>query len=75
MNITGEKQYAERRSRYSISSDSCSDGDEEHYYCKTNVLKHKTELCKTFSELGYCNYGQKCRFAHGKHELVSLPTK
>lgn len=38
---------------------------------KTNPLKHKTELCKTFSELGYCNYGEKCRFAHGKHELLN----
>jgi butyrate response factor 1 len=28
-------------------------------------------LCKNFSELGYCNYGAKCRFAHGKHELIS----
>jgi len=40
---------------------------------KTNPLKHKTELCKTFSELGYCNYGFLCRFAHGKNELVVLP--
>lgn len=36
-------------------------------------MKHKTELCKTFSELGYCNYGDKCRFAHGRQELVQLP--
>lgn len=55
------------------SCDSSSDGDEEMYYCKTNPVKHKTELCKTFSELGYCNYGDRCRFAHGRHELIALP--
>ena len=41
---------------------------------KTNPAKHKTELCKNFSELGRCPYGSKCRFAHGAHELVVLPT-
>lgn len=40
-------------------------------HLKTNPLKHKTELCKTFSELGFCNYRDKCRFAHGRHELIS----
>ena len=33
--------------------------------------KYKTELCKTFRETGKCPYGFKCRFAHGKEELVS----
>lgn len=37
---------------------------------RTNPVKHKTELCKNFSELGRCPYGVKCRFAHGDHELV-----
>lgn len=23
---------------------------------RTNPVKHKTELCKTYSLLGYCNY-------------------
>ncbi len=31
--------------------------------------KFKTELCKTFSDTGFCAYGNKCRFAHGKDEL------
>ena len=33
--------------------------------------KYKTELCKTFRETGKCPYGFKCRFAHGKEELLS----
>ena len=32
---------------------------------------YKTELCKKFQTKGYCPYGSKCRFAHGKEELVS----
>jgi hypothetical protein len=31
--------------------------------------KYKTELCKSWSESEFCAYGNKCRFAHGKHEL------
>ena len=33
--------------------------------------KYKTELCKKFQSTGHCPYGIKCRFAHGKEELVS----
>lgn len=32
--------------------------------------KYKTELCKKFQSTGQCPYGYKCRFAHGKEELV-----
>ena len=31
--------------------------------------KYKTEMCKSWSETGFCAYGNKCRFAHGKDEL------
>ena len=33
--------------------------------------KYKTELCQKFMETGECPYGIKCRFAHGKNELIS----
>ena len=36
-----------------------------------NDPKYKTELCKKFSDTGMCPYGSKCRFAHGKGELIS----
>ena len=39
---------------------------------KTNICKFKTEMCKNFSENGYCPYGEKCQFAHGAHELVAV---
>ncbi|KAL4455842.1 hypothetical protein ABPG74_003252 [Tetrahymena malaccensis] len=32
--------------------------------------KYKTELCKNWVSKGICQYGQKCRFAHGKEELI-----
>ena len=31
--------------------------------------KYKTEVCLTFSENGFCPYGNLCRFAHGKNQL------
>jgi len=31
--------------------------------------RYKTELCRPFEENGRCKYGDKCQFAHGKHEL------
>lgn len=33
--------------------------------------KYKTELSKKFQSTGKCPYGHKCRFAHGKEELIS----
>lgn len=35
--------------------------------------RYKTELCRPFQEYGYCKYGDKCQFAHGLHDLRSLP--
>ena len=32
--------------------------------------KYKTELCKKYQSTGHCPYGFKCRFAHGKKELI-----
>ncbi|KAM7367494.1 hypothetical protein PAMP_013786 [Pampus punctatissimus] len=39
---------------------------------KENSSRYKTELCRPFEENGTCKYGDKCQFAHGKHELRSL---
>ena len=64
----------EYRSR-SSTEDNSSVESEEVWVPKTNPAKHKTELCKTFSELGYCPYRNKCRFAHGKEELIKQPNR
>jgi butyrate response factor 1 len=34
---------------------------------------YKTNLCDTFEEFGECKYGDKCQYAHGKHELRAKP--
>ena len=34
-----------------------------------NPCKYKTEMCKNYSEMGYCPYWEKCQFAHGIEEL------
>ena len=33
--------------------------------------KYKTEMCQKYVQTGKCPYGIKCRFAHGKEELIS----
>jgi len=34
---------------------------------------YKTELCRQYYEYGYCDYGERCLFAHGKYELKRIP--
>merc|ERR1719204_1782603 len=37
---------------------------------KFNTRLYKTELCRSWTELGYCPYGDtRCQFAHGQSEL------
>ena len=31
--------------------------------------KFKTSICKLYDATGSCNFGNKCSFAHGSHEL------
>jgi len=35
----------------------------------------KTRLCERFMATGLCNYGDKCTFAHGHHELRPMGSK
>ena len=37
-------------------------------------IKYKTELCKYYECNGYCIYGDKCAYAHGKENLRSKVT-
>jgi len=34
--------------------------------------KFKISLCKLFEATGCCNFGNKCSFAHGSHELRKI---
>ena len=36
---------------------------------------YKTEMCRSWLEIGACRYGDRCQFAHGPQELQSLPRR
>ena len=37
------------------------------------ITLYKTEMCRTFEEMGFCRYGTKCQFAHDSAELRMVP--
>lgn len=41
---------------------------EKFYFNNKRIYLYKTELCRGFSELGYCKYGDKCQFSHSPVE-------
>lgn len=43
-----------------------------HFPKNYNPALYKTELCRQFCDSGTCDYGEKCLFAHGKHELKQI---
>lgn len=51
------------------ASPACSSGTGS-----TNLTssRYKTELCRSFAEVGACKYGDKCQFAHGEDELRTI---
>lgn len=60
------RAYSEGAS--SLSSDSSMQTQQQ----PVASSRYKTELCRPFEENGKCKYGDKCQFAHGKHELRHL---
>ena len=52
----------------SVSTDG-SDSPRHQHPRHPRRNKEKLELCKKFTEFGYCPYEGKCKFAHGYHEL------
>jgi hypothetical protein len=45
--------------------------EERRQFIEDYRRKFKTELCKNWELRGQCKFGDKCCFAHGKHELKS----
>ena len=37
-----------------------------------NTKKYKREMCKNWTEVGFCRYGHKCQYAHGREELEEI---
>ena len=46
-----------------------------HYNNQSDSIYYKTSLCRNFQENGYCQYGDKCKFAHGESDLKQAPPK
>ncbi|GMR58958.1 hypothetical protein PMAYCL1PPCAC_29153, partial [Pristionchus mayeri] len=38
-----------------------------------NPKLYKTELCRSWMDIGRCNYGERCQYAHGEHEKRPIP--
>jgi hypothetical protein len=36
---------------------------------KKHWAMFKTTVCQAWKDSGHCNYGERCRYAHGAHEL------
>lgn len=53
----------------------CPDNEYEfpHNSDSAKSPKYKTEMCKNYSEMGYCPYYEKCQFAHGYHDMILTP--
>jgi len=43
--------------------------EERKVFVEEYKRKYKTEMCKNWELRGSCKFGEKCCFAHGKHEL------
>lgn len=46
-----------------------------HYTNPADSIYYKTSLCRNFQEKGFCQYGDKCKFAHGEPDLKQGPSK
>lgn len=49
-------------------SESCQ-SEERIFYNNKRAALYKTEMCRSFSELGTCKYGDSCQFCHSEAEL------
>lgn len=49
-------------------SESCQ-SEERIFYNNKRAALYKTEMCRSFSELGACKYGDSCQFCHSEAEL------
>ena len=62
-----------------IDSDCSKDKSKVNINANANIdkTKYKTEMCKNWAESGFCQYFNKCMFAHGTDELAQkeLPSK
>lgn len=42
--------------------------NDKTFYVNKKTALFKTEMCRSFTELGFCKYGNNCQFCHSKSE-------
>lgn len=73
---TKEFQRLYRKKSQEAYSDSTDDEVIPENHCQTNCgakinkCKYKSQLCKNFSQMGWCRYGMKCQYAHGYNDVA-----
>lgn len=45
---------------------------EKLFYNNKKAALYKTEMCRSFSEMGFCKYGDSCQFCHSESELRKI---
>lgn len=65
--LLSESKPNDKKPKYKKDAFTKVDYEEEF----KNDPKFKTELCVKFTSTGFCRYGNKCRFAHGKDQLFN----
>lgn len=81
MHVENSKEHTKNPSlnlleTYSDSTDDeifSDSGSKPSHSVKNNKTKYKTELCRNYSEKGWCPYGDKCQYAHGYHDVQMGP--
>jgi len=47
-------------------------GEEKAFHHNKRIVLFKTEMCRSYNELGYCKYGDRCQFCHSEEELRNV---
>lgn len=67
-----QKEYNTPKNFFSRQFIEQTPNDEKLFYNNKRIYLYKTELCRSYSELGFCKYGEKCQFSHSKVELRDI---
>lgn len=66
------KAFREPRAIFSKKFTENPLNDERFFHQNKRIVLYKTEMCRGFSEVGYCKYGDRCQFCHSPDELRTV---
>ncbi|OTF79744.1 hypothetical protein BLA29_001510 [Euroglyphus maynei] len=67
-----DRSYSEPVEKQQKNVLSASAQQQQQQQQQTSSSRYKTELCRSYAEVGHCKYGDKCQFAHGDEELRTI---